>query len=946
MAEQRFDFASPSIEVNEIDNSKLPRELQPIGPTFIGRASKGPALRPVEIKDEEQLFRVFGAPSPGLRGNDVWREGNFLAPTYGMYAAQAWLKSNSTINFVRLLGSSHTDNTSAGVAGWKIGSAPSTSTADGGAYGLFVIDSGSATSGFTGSLAAIWYLTEGSIELSGSDRDGNTNVTGTAVLIGSQGTDKEFKVLIKDSTGAVQDNVSFNFNENSRKYLREVFNTNPTLTNSRITNTGQLKTYFLGESFERSVNDTVTSSAAGAQWGVILALSSASAAQNIQEMDTRTGETGWFISQHLGNTGSYNAASETSVTRLFKVKGLEGAEWEAKNYKISISNVRAASNPDVDPYGTFDLLVRRTYDNDASLKVIEQFVNCNLNPASPNYLAKKVGDTYSTWDDAERRYRVYGNHPPRSSYIRVEMNSDVDAGAVNPSLLPFGVLGPVRFRSFAVVSGAAEAQDYASSHAGNNFAGVFAQGNADIVNSQAAAGYFMNVGNTDFTGSFLFPSIPLRTSSKVGNLAQGKEAFWGADSTKSNSSRLDPTYADLIRPLPSDITPDGDAASMEYQWIFSLDDLVADGTTDAVWTSGSRSSGTSITAVSGTYESVLNAGFNRFTSPLWNAFDGLDITEKDPFNNTVLSNGTETTSYEFNSIKRAIDSVRDEEVILTDLISVPGVTNTDLTDHVLHIAESRGDSLAIIDIEGGFIPSTENNNGDASAANRGSVSTTVTNAKARRINSSYGASYYPWVQIEDAGVSFWVPPSVVAAGAISNTQKVSELWFAPAGFNRGGLSNGSSGLTVLNVRQQLSKDDRDELYRVNINPIAKYPNEGIVIMGQKTLSAERMSTDRVNVRRLANYIKRRLAQFGKQVLFDPNIDVTWKRYLARAEPFMASVKSRFGIEQYKLILDSTTTTPDLVDRNIMYAKALIKPTKAIENIVIDFVITNNDSDFE
>jgi phage tail sheath protein FI len=181
---------------------------------------------------------------------------------------------------------------------------------------------------------------------------------------------------------------------------------------------------------------------------------------------------------------------------------------------------------------------------------------------------------------------------------------------------------------------------------------------------------------------------------------------------------------------------------------------------------------------------------------------------------------------------------------------------------------------------------------------------------------------------------------------MASSQESTAVWFAPAGFNRGGLSNGSSGLNVLDVRERLSLKQRDALYEVNVNPIASFPSEGIVIFGQKTLQATPSALDRINVRRLAIYLKDRIGKISKGILFDPNLQVTWDRFLSQVNPLMADTKARFGLSDYKVVLDNTTTTPDLIDRNIMYAKVYIKPARAIEFIAIDFIITNTGASFD
>jgi hypothetical protein len=192
----------------------------------------------------------------------------------------------------------------------------------------------------------------------------------------------------------------------------------------------------------------------------------------------------------------------------------------------------------------------------------------------------------------------------------------------------------------------------------------------------------------------------------------------------------------------------------------------------------------------------------------------------------------------------------------------------------------------------------------------------------------------------------WVPPSIVALGTFSTSQRNSELWFAPAGFTRGGLSEGSAGLPVVAVREKLNSEERDDLYDANINPIASFPSEGIVIFGQKTLQVTPSALDRVNVRRLLIYLKKEISRMASTILFDQNVQVTWDRFLGRVNPFLKDVKGRLGLMDYKVILDSTTTTPDLIDRNILYAKILLKPARSIEFIALDFVITSAGASFE
>jgi uncharacterized protein len=291
--------------------------------------------------------------------------------------------------------------------------------------------------------------------------------------------------------------------------------------------------------------------------------------------------------------------------------------------------------------------------------------------------------------------------------------------------------------------------------------------------------------------------------------------------------------------------------------------------------------------------------------------------------------------------------VRDPEFVECNLMTIPGLTEPSLTGHLIDVCEDRGDALAIIDLPNVYTPFTDSTENFEKRIEK-NTNRAVTELRDRGINSSYGCTYYPWVQINDTVSNrlLWAPPSVVALGTMANSDAKSDVWFAPAGFNRGGLSDGSAGWPVLNVTRRLTSKDRDKLYEANINPIASFPSEGIVVFGQKTLQVTRSALDRINVRRMLILVKKQVSRIAAGVLFDQNTQVTWNRFLGQVEPFLAGVKSGLGLSEYKVILDDTTTTPDLVDQNIMYAKIFLKPARAIEFIAVDFVITNTGASFD
>jgi phage tail sheath protein FI len=178
------------------------------------------------------------------------------------------------------------------------------------------------------------------------------------------------------------------------------------------------------------------------------------------------------------------------------------------------------------------------------------------------------------------------------------------------------------------------------------------------------------------------------------------------------------------------------------------------------------------------------------------------------------------------------------------------------------------------------------------------------------------------------------------------TEERNEVWFAPAGFNRGGLNEGNAGLAVLQVTEQLLSKHRDTLYESNINPIASFVTEGLVVFGQKTLQTTQSALDRINVRRLLLFVKKEVSRISNGLLFDQNLPATWNRFKSQVVPMLESVKTRLGLSDFRVILDESTTTPDLIDRNIMYAKIFLKPARAIEFIAVDFVITNTGASFD
>jgi len=945
MSIDKYKFVSPGVFIKEIDKSQLPAVARGMGPVIIGRTEKGPAFRPTMVQSYDEFVKVFGEPVSAGGANDSWREGNRSSPTYAAYAAKAYLRNNGPATIVRLLGVADSDadgTTSAlGGAGWTVPALGEGGT-DGGAYGLFMVDSGSAGDQITGTLAAIWYLQDGSISLSGNvrgDAEGIATASNGVIL---EGTAKhEFKVAIQDAAGTGDKTYGFNFDPNSDKYIRRVFNTNPTKTNSDTTNTSKRESYWLGESFEYAVNNMCTSS--DGQHAIMLGLKNGTnQGGDFVGIDARPSETGFFISQNLTNLSGSGFVTDDSP-ELFKVVSLDtNGDWNQRNIKISIRDLKAPKDKNTSPYGTFTVEIRKINDTDSKKETLEIFSNLDLNPNSPNYIAKVIGDRYIKWNSTERRYKEYNDYPNNSKLVRVEMSENVKNSLVDKESLPFGVKGPLRFKSF-LISGSTDTSNLTIA---NSFV------TADGISNQhgSASDSAVGIGNVGLDCKMEFPAIALREKSDAPeSYTDHKKAYFGVDLRQSGSSvRFDHSNVDLVRAKPGAIDSFDPGPTTEHMWVFTLDDLVLQEDNNdkhAEYSSGSCSRSVSISAVSGGYQSTLDAGYTKFTTVLHGGFDGIDVTEPDPFRNTLLSGKSRKTNYAFASIHRALDVIAEPDEMEFNLAVMPGITNESLTQRLSDVCEDRGDALAIIDPKGGYEPIHEGVPGTYPKV--GSVSDTVSNMKARDLDSSYACLYYPWVQVKDSTVGqlVWIPPSVAALGTMGSSADRSELWFAPAGFNRGGLSEGSAGLTVISAREKLSSEQRDDLYENRINPIASFPSEGLVIFGQKTAQIKSSALDRINVRRLMIHLKKEISRISNRILFDANVEATWIRFLGQVNPLLSSVKARFGLEDYRVVLDETTTTADLRDRNIMYAKILLKPAKAIEFIALDFTIMRSGASF-
>ncbi|MHC4753057.1 MAG: hypothetical protein ACYTFW_24735, partial [Planctomycetota bacterium] len=746
----KFKFISPGVFIDEIDQSQLPAVPTEVGPVVIGRARKGPADKPVQVSSYSDFVQTFGNPVAGNEGGDVWREGNNTAPTYAAYAAKAWLRNNSPLTFLRVLGDQAAGATGTGLAGFAAGTAGGAGSDTGGVYSLVVWPSSSLnteTTVVSGAVAAQFYLESGRVLLSAS-----TGQAGSTLY--SVSSKDDFTLVFTGSAAGVDEKVQVSLNPNSDNFLRKALNTNPTITNSEITAAGtrtfyQGGIYWLGETYEYSLADKsaggiglLSGSDATKYHAAILPMVQNGANKNTQQNDFNAAATkattGWFISQDLStNTSDYRARNQQ---KLFRLEALSAGEWAQREIKISISNIKAPKG-NFQSYGSFSVLVRDITDNDNRQVILERFDNLNLNPASEDYIARRIGDRYQVYDTNDQRNVEYGEFENQSNYIRVVMDEDVAAGSGETRWLPFGVFGPLKYRDVAVVSGSSGfGSDLVTPVAGAR-GSVLTMLDGDQQSEFGIAGHVAPTdhvlslegvtGATTFSGSIQFPSVPTRAASTWGSPKNTKNTFWGAWTGRSNTDTFfNPQTPDCLRPRSFDLSgintnPSNTAVDVagetttyvgtqayEIAWVFSLDNISGSSTAGYQYLGGNtgyRQQGSSVSAV-GSYTSSLDAGLDRFTTVLHGGFDGLDITEREPFRNSKMNditNISETNSYELYSLRKAINIVSDPDDVQMNAITIPGITQEAVTNYLLDTAEDRADTLAIIDIPNAYVPDTE-----------------------------------------------------------------------------------------------------------------------------------------------------------------------------------------------------------------------------------------------
>jgi len=354
--------------------------------------------------------------------------------------------------------------------------------------------------------------------------------------------------------------------------------------------------------------------------------------------------------------------------------------------------------------------------------------------------------------------------------------------------------------------------------------------------------------------------------------------------------------SEVFTPTPNYLNPQGRAVAAY---------------TASIPVNGSGSANGAFGGAAGALYGGLNAAGTATSAPL-NLFEAIpSVAATTPANNIQ---GLVATDYD-----TAIDLLANVDAYSYNAVYAPGLTNQNGATQVaalLATAQNRGDNIAVVDL-----------------VSYGQNVTTVSVA-AQSYDNSYGAAYWPWVQVRstETGRLHFVPASTVIPGVYEYNDKVSAEWFAPAGLNRGGLP------TVIQPEYRLTVNQRNTLYTAKVNPIAVFPGQGTVVYGQKTLQARASALDRVNVRRLLIALKGYIGQIAQTLVFEQNTAVTRNKFLSQVNPYLEYVQQKQGLYAFRVVMDDTNNTPDVIDRNLLVGAIYLQPTRTAEYIQLDFNI--------
>lgn len=695
----------------------------------------------------------------------------------------------------------------------------------------------------------------------------------------------------------------------------------------------------------------------------------------------------WFISQPFGATEH----------DLFKFETLDDGEYANKLYKIAITDLKVSPD-ESNPFCTFAVQIRDWNDTDTNPLVLESFPNCTLDPRSPNYVAKLIGDLKVYFDfDAnsaeERRLITEGKYENVSRLVRIVMHEDVEREIIPQTCVPFGFRGLELLKTNDLLTDGSPAVPRL---AGN----ITTSGLLGSILPPIPFRFKVTKGDVDTVGGLQWPGEPGRREITFSPYHWGVKFERNVDPLNSNvtSAKNDllGNYTKFLGISKLDTLVTGSGADSLNNNKFTLakvalSNLAATNVGSVITGSASQHmreaayirngavDPTDYTIDDGylgdrlTLASLLNgltaSEFNKF-SPymkfitfMQGGWDGVNILDRDArrmndkassfevgggAESTFVSPGFTVSNTNFGGVgqdnstvwsyKTAADIMTDPHVSNVNILSVPGIREPFLTNHTMNRVRDYGLAYYVMDIP------AYDDAGDRlfdDSEGRPNVGKTTAALDSRVVDNNYTGTYFPDVFIDDATNRrrVKVPASIAAYGALAFNDRQKGPWFAPAGFNRAALD------FVNNVGVRLSVSDRDRLYDSRINPIATFPRLGFVIYGQKTLQINKSVLDRVNVRRLLLEVKRVIIGIAKGLIFEQNTPALRNRFVADATLRLGVIQAAEGLEAFQVVMNETNNTQEDADLNRLNGRVVIVPTRAIEYIALDFIITNSGVTF-
>lgn len=785
-------IVSPGVFTREKDLSFLPQGIGEIGAALVGSTVKGPAFVPTTVSSFSEFQQVFG----GLTED-----------SYLPYTAQTYLEDAGTATIVRVLGK------------------------DG--YTLEHPVALTISSSHGSKVVAVIHPTHNIVS--------DTNVFDSSAIDDHSGSSDVsasiFTLTLSGSEAAVA-LYSASLNPTDDNYYTKSFGFSPKGSQNGYVYSN-FKT-FQSASFALNGEIPVVTIDKAKDVGYSKAYTEAN--------------TPWITSQKVGG----------NTTNLIKFHTLSHGTATNYEFKVGIQDIKPAGSVPGSTYGSFTVVVRRVdqdkvvgspfvgvVDSDIRPNLVEAFQGVNLDPDSPNYIVRVIGDKYITVD-ADGKLSTNGDYANNSENIRVEASSAVNNKAIDESLVPFG---------FAAMQ--------------NPFGNKFDLPNPTFVANQQI------------------------------NQSYNPKKFYGLDfdfAVNDNRNFLSPTP---------------DSATAVVGTAFYLGDYNQESGANYPSSASPNTSAISLNDANTTINS------RKFLVPFQGGFDGFKPSRVVSLGNDIVSGNTQGWDCSSNTAagtlayRKAINAVSNPDEFDINMLVIPGIIHrlhSSVSTFAKDMCEDRQDTFFIMD----------------ASAWGDSISTAVNAVQA--FDSNYVASYYPWVKIlnTDKNKPVWVPPSVVLPGVIAFNDSVAAEWFAPAGLNRGGLTN------VIEAKTRLTRVERDALYEGRMNPIATFPGQGVTVFGQKTLQAKPSALDRINVRRLLIAVKKFIASSTRYLVFENNTAATRNRFLSIVNPYLESIQQRQGLYAFRVKMDETNNTPDVIDRNIMVGEIFLQPAKTAEFIVLDF----------